>query len=255
MKTMLVNRLRLTLGILLASGLLGASAYGIAQVASSTTNSSQDPVVVAQNAVPTDPADPFTGQYVIEQTKEEKVAAKGIEDEDVPLASSPAQAVVRVEGDKLIVRQRGSQHQTVVVARGQGQGFTTVQRKSGIHATKHDVGDVAVFDMKGNRLQTKSWKDKMKSDVHVLLGYDGKLPNPRELTLYKDDTLLVVLPTSAQGATVWGVNGNWGVNGVVAPPAVPSVPGLPGVGAPVTPRRIPAPARPSTPPPGTADRP
>ena len=176
MKTMLVNRLRLTLGILLASGLLGVSAYGIAQVASSTTASSQDPVL-AQNAVP---ADPFFGQNVVEEQKQEKIAAKGIEDEDVPLASSPAQAVVRVEGDKLIVRQRGAQHQTVVITRGQGT-TTTIGRKSGIHATTHDVGDVAVFDMRGNRLQTKAWKDKMKNDVHVLIGYDGKLPNPREL--------------------------------------------------------------------------
>ena len=116
MKTMLVNRLRLTLGILLASGLLGVSAYGIAQVASSTTASSQDPVL-AQNAVP---ADPFFGQNVVEEQKQEKIAAKGIEDEDVPLASSPAQAVVRVEGDKLIVRQRGAQHQTVVITRRPG---------------------------------------------------------------------------------------------------------------------------------------
>ena len=238
MKTMLVNRLRLTLGILLASGLLGVSAYGIAQVASSTTASSQDPVL-AQNAVP---ADPFFGQNVVEEQKQEKIAAKGIEDEDVPLASSPAQAVVRVEGDKLIVRQRGAQHQTVVITRGQGT-TTTIGRKSGIHATTHDVGDVAVFDMRGNRLQTKAWKDKMKNDVHVLIGYDGKLPNPRKLALYKDDTLLVVLPTPAHGAVVWGVNG------AIAPLAVPSVPGLPSGAAPLTPRRIPSPARPSTPPP------
>lgn len=250
MKTMLVNRLRLTLGILLASGLLGVSAYGIAQVASATTNSSQDPVAAPGVAVQ---ADPFTGQYVVEQQKEEKVAAKGIEDEDVPLASSPAQAVVRVEGDKLIVRQRGGQHQTVVVTRGQGQGITTIQRKSGVHATTHDLGDVAVFDMKGNRLQTKAWKGKMKSDVHVLIGYDGKLPNPRELALYKEDTLLVVLPTSAHGTGVWGVNG------VIAPPAIPGVPSVPGVGtstAPGAPRRATPPARPSTPPPeGTSGRP
>ena len=39
------------------------------------------------------------------------------------------------------------------------------------------------------------WKEKLKTDQHVLLANEGKLPHPRELTLFKDDTLVIVLPS------------------------------------------------------------
>src|SRR5205823_2375923 len=93
--------------------------------------------------------------------------------------------------------------------------------------------------------------DKLKNDVHALVAFDGKLPNPRELALFKDDTLLVVLPNQAGGA------GYWGVTEAVAPPALapsfpaPSRPGSLIPPAPVVPGRTTPPARPSTPqPPG-----
>ena len=69
-----------------------------------------------------------------------------------------------------------------------------IRCSSTVTARTFDPADVSVFDMKGNRLQNKAWRDKFKNDVHALVAYDGKLPNPRELALFKDDALLVVLP-------------------------------------------------------------
>src|SRR6185503_13903430 len=54
--------------------------------------------------------------------------------------------------------------------------------------------DISIFDMKGNRVPDKTWKEKLKTDQHVLLSTDGKLPHPRELSLIKEETLLIVLP-------------------------------------------------------------
>ena len=197
---MLAQRLRLTLSAALACGLLGLGAYSLAQVPAQEVPLQPEVIRVAPGQ---QGFDPFAGANA-QQPKPEKIAPKGIEDDDVPLPSSPAQAVVRAEEGKLIVRQRGYHVSPVTVAAGNARAVTSYQRKSGVQASTYDPADVSVFDMKGNRLQSKVWKDKLKVDVHALVAFDGRLPNPRELTLYKDDTLVVVLP-SPMGAGQWGV--------------------------------------------------
>ena len=119
----------------------------------------------------------------------------------------PSQAVVRVEEGKLIVRQRGFSYQPVTHLVGE-RAVTSYQAKSAVSARTVDPADVSVFDVKGNRLQTKAWKDKLKNDVHALVSNDGKLPNPRELALFKEDTLIIVLPgTGGGGGSLLGRDG------------------------------------------------
>jgi len=194
-KAMLASRLRLALGAVIASGFLGLSAYGVAQVPA--TSVPFDPAASSTPILPA-PTDPESIAVASQQNEspnsEQKVVAKGIEDDDVPFPFTPTQAVARIEDGKLIVRQRGYQYETRSGRNSEGQPVTSHHRKSSVRAATYDPADVAVFDMKGNRLQTKAWKDKLKADVHVLIGADGRLPNPRELTLFKDDILIVVLP-------------------------------------------------------------
>jgi hypothetical protein len=184
--------------------------------------------------------DPVTGELIAldeqdgqdEQPKAKqpkKVAAKGIEDDDVPYPASPSQAVVHVEDGKLIVRQRGHRYEAVTQKFG-NQVVTSYHPKSGVQAKTYDPADVSVFDMKGNRLQPKAWKEKFKADVHVLVSFDGRLPQPRELALFKDDTLFVVLPAPA-------TTGYGDVYGVPATPSTPAppvrtLPALPGQSTP-----------------------
>jgi|GEM_PF-1725079 len=201
LKTMLATRLRQ----LLAIGLLMCGLIGVGSVLSQQLQVTlpQDP-----NEPPTIVLDPATGIAELQpKTQPKKVAAKGIEDDDVPYASFPAQAVVRIEEGKLLVRQRVRAIQPVTQTGGSGVAYTTYQQVSRVSAAAHDPADVAVFDMKGNRLSPKAWKELLKSDVHVLLASDGKLPNPRELTLFKQDTLLVVLPATATPAPAVEVPG------------------------------------------------
>jgi RNA polymerase sigma factor (sigma-70 family) len=208
-RAMLVNRLRLMTGLLLTCGLIGLGAYGLAQVP--RTSSANDPFQTTPVPQP-----PTNGSYVAGdplspdgQTKKAlKVGAKGIEDDDVPYESFPAQAVVRIEEGELIVRQRVSVYEPVHRETG-NISATSYERKSLVQVHRYDLADLAVFDMKGNRLAQKAWKEKFKVDVHVLFGVEGKLPNPRELELFKEDTLVVVLPMSFP---------------VLTPPPVPSMP-------------------------------
>jgi RNA polymerase sigma factor (sigma-70 family) len=198
LKAMLASRLCQSFGLVLASGLIGLGAYGLAQVPVPNTPPPLPDVIPEQPPLQFPADEPVFVQQP--QPKAEKVAAKGVEDDDVPLPATPAQAVVRVEEGKLIVRQRGYHYQPTVSEAGETR-VVGYQMKSGVRATTHDAADVQVFDMKGNRLQPKAWREKLKADVHALIAFDGRLPNPRELTLFKDDVLLVVLPGPAAPAT------------------------------------------------------
>jgi RNA polymerase sigma factor (sigma-70 family) len=190
MKAMIVNRLRLTLGVLVL-GLMGIGA---------AATLAQRPAPAPQPNNPFTPAADPALQPTVKGKAAEKVAAKGIEDDDVPYPSFPAQAVVRLEEGKLVVRQRTRGY--AVVANGEAATTVVRQMVTTVSGYKYDPADVSVFDMKGNRVQPKVWKEKLKEDQHVLVAFDGRLPQPRELALLKDDVLLVVFPGHPGGDAV-----------------------------------------------------
>lgn len=250
LKAMLVTRLRQTFAVgLLACGLIGVGGALAQQLGAPVA---QDPPVVLPLANDVD--------VLIAQPKKvaepKKFAAKGVEDDDVPYGTFPAQAVVRLEEGKLIVRQRKQTTEAVVQKVGEAT-VMSYQTKSGVVATTHDPADVAVFDMKGNRLSPKAWKELLKSDVHALVAHDGKLPNPRELTLFKQDTLLIVLPAGASAPAQHGYTVTTTASGQTYYAPSASVPAVPPVTTvrpnvafppPPPPRVAPLPARPALPP-------
>ena len=199
LRAMLAYRLRISLSGVLVAGTIGLGAFGLAQAPPASVP--QLPPDVVSNEPVQNPAEPFSDPIVAQQPKVEKVEPKGIEDEEVPYPATPTQAIIRIEDGKLIVRQRVYHVASAHVHNIPGQPSGMMQRKSNVRASIYDPADIAVFDMKGNRLLPKAWKEKLKTDVHALVGFDGRLPNPRELGLFKDDTLIVVLPAGSGGAT------------------------------------------------------
>ncbi len=247
LKTMLAHRLKQTFGIgLLLCGVIG--------VGTTLAQQFQTELPADPNALPPAvAADPFDGAAppLPPKVEPKKYAAKGVEDDEVPYGTFPAQAVVRIEDGKLIVRQRAYYYELVHVAttgnaRTPSYQVATQVRKSGVSATTHDPADVSVFDMKGNRLSAKAWKEMFKSDVHALVAHDGKLPNPRELVLFKSDTLLVVLPAPPVPTAVPALPP---AHGAPATPPVPPMPNSRPMGIkPAQPNTVPsAPALPGTP--------
>ncbi len=194
LKVMLVTRLRQLFALgLLSCGLIGVGGALAQQLGT--------PAVV-----PTEPIAPQAltavdvGLVIKEKLKNQgtptepkKFAAKGVEDDDVPYGIFPSQGVVRIEDGKLVVRQRGHRIEMVKV-NSDGKTVLTTKSSSGVTANTYDLADIAVFDMKGNRLSSKAWKELFRRDVHVLIATDGRLPHPREMALFRQDTLLVVLP-------------------------------------------------------------
>lgn len=119
--------------------------------------------------------------------------AKGIDGDNVPDSWVPEQALVRVEGRKLIIRQRSTYYETTEKIENGKRVATTVQ-KSVVRVNTHNTDGIVVLDMKGNQLAAKTWQETFKKDVHVLLSLDGRYPTAREMRLFNPDTLLVVLP-------------------------------------------------------------
>jgi RNA polymerase sigma factor (sigma-70 family) len=233
-KAMIVNRLRLTLGAgILVAGLLGLGAA--AGVGQQPRNSAPKAKPATTAVEPDDEAQPPKSKAKDKaKAPAEKVPAKGVEDDDVPYPGTPSQAVVRLEDGKLIVRQR-SRGYHMVSREVDGTQVRRYEVKSTISAKTYDASDVSVFDMKGNRVADKTWKAQLKTDQHVLVAFDGRLPLPRELHLFKEDTLLIVFPGSSGAEAIWApqVYGQIGNNfiewhqGRFAPPAVPQFPPTP----------------------------
>jgi RNA polymerase sigma factor (sigma-70 family) len=190
MKAMIATRLRLMTGAgVLVLGMIGLGAAVTGQPPLPPADPNRTTLEVL--------ADPFAAQPPGKEKGKapEKIPAKGIEDDDVPYSSVPTQAVVRLEDGKMVVRQRTRGARAVTVEAANGQKYQTLQQATRITGYRYDnVADVAAFDMKGNRIQSKVWREKLKEDQHVLVAFDGRLPQPRELTLFKDDTLLIVFP-------------------------------------------------------------
>ena len=196
MKTMIATRLKLMTGAgMVALTLLGLGSAAVIGQNKSVQKEVRDLVLVEEDPAIAPPA------VARAKTSERKYEAKGIVDDDVPYAAIPGQAVVRFEDNKLIVRQR-SRSMVLVNAEVNGTRMISYEVRSTVSGKTSDPADVAVFDIKGNRVSDKVWKEKLKTDQHVLLAPEGKLPHPRELTLFKDDTLLLVLPSQTAEFTV-----------------------------------------------------
>lgn len=258
LKTMFATRLRQ----LFAIGLLTCGLIGVGTALAQQFGGPAPPLEVPPIDVNLNPLVVLAGADDLPKKAEpKKFAAKGIEDDDVPYGSFPAQAVVRIEEGKLIVRQR-ARHYAAVAQKAGDQTVYSYQMQSGVQATTHDPADVAVFDMKGNRLAQKDWKAQLKADVHALISTDGKLPNPRELTLFKADTLLIVLPqgmNQGSGYNPFSVNGTNFYAPAATVPAQ-SAPVRPGIAVPPTapaPAGVPQPPRaaPAFPPTSTTPAP
>lgn len=190
LKAMLLTRARLLIGAV-SFGVLGiGAAVGLGQFPEQAQNGQPEfnPFVVHAPAPKDAPLPP------------EKVPAKGIEDDEVPYPSSLIQAVVRMEENgKLMIRQRTKAVIAVKKEINGKQQITAYERQAAVVGRAVDASDLSVFDMKGNRLTEKAWKEKLKGDKLVLVSLDGRIPPPRDLQLVKDDTLLFVFPPNAIG--------------------------------------------------------
>ncbi|MBX9622688.1 MAG: hypothetical protein K2X82_02630, partial [Gemmataceae bacterium] len=211
LKAMIVTRLRLIAGAaVLGLGMLGlGTAATLAQRPAPAPAAANNPFDQDDEEVAAAQQPPAKGKAAGKAKAPEKVVAKGVEDDDVPYPTVPTQAVVRLEDGKIVVRQRARVNAAVYAeSDGKQPPAVSYRMETRVVGQKYDASDVSVFDMEGNRVLPKKWKDVLAKDTHALVAFDGRLPNPRELTLFKPDVLLIVFPAGTGGAYgVWGQQG------------------------------------------------
>jgi hypothetical protein len=122
----------------------------------------------------------------------------------LPLGGGPAQALVELGKDgRLTVwwAVLSYQPQNVDAGRKETTYYVPV---STLTKTSYPLGDVKAYDMQGKRVASKKLRNIFKEQKLVLIAPDGQPVDPLHFRLYKEGTLLLVVPPNP-----------------VAPPAVP----------------------------------
>jgi hypothetical protein len=147
--------------------------------------------------------------------------------EKLPAGKSPIQVLAVLQKDRRLSVSRkvsyyAPQTETVTLKNGQKHRVTYYAEKHSDFATVYDFQKVRVHDTKGRPVDANELRKRLRSETLSLISADGRPVDPLHLRLYKEDTLVFVLPPQALPA-VPGVD-------PIAPPAVfpPSMPLPPG---------------------------
>ncbi len=143
------------------------------------------------------------------------------------LSSSPMpwQALVSLEKGKLVVRTSSVHYEPTTVV-GEGGNYSTSYQKVEILRTMHyDSKVVKVYDVRGKRIDTKELPHLLKKETVALASTDPQAADPLNLRLFKEGTLLFVLPVPPVPRTLQAVP----TNQFSYPPAYEPVPVVPPV--------------------------
>ncbi len=162
--------------------------------------------------------------------------------EKLPAGPSPIQVLVVLQKDRrLSVSRKVSyyepQTETVTLKNGQKHRITYYAEKHSDFATVYDFQKVRVHDTKGRAVDANELRKRLRSETLALISADGRPVDPLLLRLYKEDTLVFVLPPDALPA-VPGVDP---IAPLPAPAVAPPPVALPPGTSPVPPPPVEAP--------------
>jgi RNA polymerase sigma factor (sigma-70 family) len=179
LKTMLLTKLKIATAVLLVGSLIGLTA-GAGVYQALATEATEVPKAAAVPA-PTDAMDET-------KTVEENGGSQ------LPTGPVPTQALVSLDKTgQLVIRTMHAYYEpTTSVIRGQQ---VTSYRKVEVMTTRRfSRDDVKVYDVKGKAVDTKQLRKLLKEEI-VALELTSQFPvDPLQLRLYKEGTLLFVLP-------------------------------------------------------------
>ncbi|HEV3444405.1 MAG TPA: hypothetical protein VG099_07170 [Gemmataceae bacterium] len=113
----------------------------------------------------------------------------------LPSGPMPGQALVSLDKGKLAVRTLSVYYEPITVAAG-GKTRTTYQKAEILKTMHYDTEMVKVYDVKGKRLSTKNLPELLKKETVALAATDAQAADPLNLRLFKEGTLLFILPPS-----------------------------------------------------------
>ncbi len=117
----------------------------------------------------------------------------------LPQGKAPVQALISLKQGKLIVRTSGVDSVKAVSKVIDGQNVTSYVIKEKVTTQDYEIKDVKVFDVKGHPIDVRSLADLLKREIVALVATDGQKidgqnVDPLHLRLFKEGTLLFLLP-------------------------------------------------------------
>jgi hypothetical protein len=180
MNTMLMSKLKIPLGVILAVGLvtLGWGAY-------QGTRAADDPPAAKELAKAPAPED---------RAKDDLVD----DDIDLPVGSPLTQVRARVDKNgKLIVKTmiRGGSRFPLAMAGNNGGGDALPEPEvTTIQIQRLDLADVKVFDVKGKKVEESDLIKLLKKETVAMASLHGEPVDPLHLRVLKEGTLVFALP-------------------------------------------------------------
>lgn len=114
----------------------------------------------------------------------------------LPRSSEPApvQALVSLKNGKLVVRTQVMESATPATYKFDGKNITYYIVNEKVATAEYDLKDVKVRDVKGKRIEVEELPKLLKKEIVALITKDGFVVDPLHLRLFKDGTLLFLLP-------------------------------------------------------------
>jgi RNA polymerase sigma factor (sigma-70 family) len=135
---------------------------------------------------------------------EDKCTAAESNERTIPPAGfMPQQALVRLQKDLLVVRTLEVIYEPITMM-VQGRNRVTTYQKNELLKTRSFPGDyVKVYDVKGKRVSKKQLTELLKKETLALISVDERMADPQNLQLFKEGTLLLILPSLAAPQAVY----------------------------------------------------
>lgn len=219
--TMLLNKLKLvTLVLMVAAAVSGAGLFYRTQAA----EPAKEPPKPATSQTSTEP--PSYDHRADEQESSEQNSRNLLSSHPMP-----QQALVRLDKGQLVVRTLYVVYEPIAVL-FQGQTATSYQKAEILKTRQYNAEMVKVYDVGGKSIDKKELPRLLKKETVALISTDVQAKDPLNLRLFKEGTLLFILPAPAPPAPA----------GVISyPPPPVAVPAVPAASPPaIVPPSIPA---------------
>src|SRR6185369_8962908 len=115
---------------------------------------------------------------------------------------APIQALVGLKDDKLVVRTIGLESISPVTKVVDGRNVTSYIWKEKVNVASFDLSVVKICDLNGKRIESKEISKLLNNEIVALIAKDGIEVDPLHLQLFKEGTLLFLLPLPNPAPTI-----------------------------------------------------
>ncbi|HEY7424040.1 MAG TPA: sigma-70 family RNA polymerase sigma factor [Gemmataceae bacterium] len=114
---------------------------------------------------------------------------------ELPASPMPRQALVALKGGELLLLRTLEVTNEVITVTIEDRRLQTVQTIEKLKTWPFPIDMVKVYDMRGKRVDTKQLPKLLKKEIVALISSDERTAEPLNLRLFKEGTLLFVIPS------------------------------------------------------------